>query len=177
MESKFHKLSDLGAGDFEHLNGDLTSHLEGTYSLLREWGASETLSDAGLFHAAYGTAGFNEIMVSLDRRNDISELLGQEVETLVYLYCACDRDFTYEQLVNGTSSFRNRFTGDIFELNIKQIKDLAELTVANELELVITGEDFRAKYGQELFQLFEGLKPYLSSDAISAYQSAMPEFA
>ncbi|MFT2112603.1 DUF6817 domain-containing protein [Marinomonas sp. 2405UD68-3] len=104
MESKFQKLSDLGAGDFEHLNGSLISHLEGTYSLLSEWDASETLCDAGLFHTAYGTADFNEVMVSLDRRKDISKLFGKEVEALVYLYFACDRYFTYKQYLEDKGS-------------------------------------------------------------------------
>jgi hypothetical protein len=154
MNTKFQTLNELGAGDFEHLNGSLTSHLEGTYSLLKKWGASESVCDAGLFHAAYGTAGFDETMVSLDRRSEISDLLGIEVEELVYLYCACDRDFTYENLVSGSAIYKNRFTGSIVKLNEDQARNLAEMTVANELELVITGEEFREKYGKELYQNF-----------------------
>ncbi|WP_019505465.1 DUF6817 domain-containing protein [Pleurocapsa sp. PCC 7319] len=177
MFSKFKYLSDLGAGDFEHLNGSLTSHLEGTYSLLKKWGCSEILCDAGLFHAAYGTAGFDETMVSLDRRSEISELLGEEVEELVYLYCACDREYTYGELIKGSGKYRNRFTSEIFPLEETQVRALAELTVANELELVITSEAFKAKYGKGLYQLFEGIQPYLSKNAKSEYQSAMPEYA
>jgi len=177
MNSKFQTLNNLGAGDFEHLNGSLTIHLDGTYSLLKNWGASDSVCDAGLFHAAYGTAGFDEAMVSLDRRTEISNLLGREVEELVYLYCACDRDFTYESLVSGAANYKNRFTGDIVKLNRVQARNLSEMTVANELELVIAGEEFREKYGKELYQLFEGLIPYISNSAKMAFQSTMPEFS
>lgn len=61
---KFIALQQFGAGDFQHLNGSLESHLKGTASLLARWGSGELLQTAGVFHAAYGTAGFDEKMVS-----------------------------------------------------------------------------------------------------------------
>lgn len=48
MEEKFRKLSELGAGDFEHIDGSLIDHLEGTKRLLVSWEASNILQDAGL---------------------------------------------------------------------------------------------------------------------------------
>nr|WP_017105461.1 MULTISPECIES: hypothetical protein [Vibrio] len=62
---KFVRLQELGAGDFQHLNGSLEAHLKGTEQVLINWGGSVLLQIAGLFHAAYGTAGFDENMVSL----------------------------------------------------------------------------------------------------------------
>ena len=86
--NKFETLQEMGAGDFQHLNGSLESHLKGTESVLRNWGSGELLQVAGLFHAAYGTAGFDENMVSLNQRQEIAHVIGEAEEELVYLYCS-----------------------------------------------------------------------------------------
>lgn len=176
MLAKFNQLQAFGAGDFEHLNGSLTAHLEETYRLLKQWGNPEATCDAGLFHAAYGTAGFEEAMVSLESRQKIKTILGEEVEELVYLYCACDREFTYQSLINGNTELRDRFTGKVKTLSQQQAKILAELTVANELELILASKAFYNQHGRGLFQLFEGLKPLLSAEAVKSYQNALTEF-
>lgn len=166
MNKKFEKLKSLGAGDFQHLNGSLETHLKGTESILSDWGASDVLKAAGLFHAAYGTAGFDENMVSLSQRQEISETIGGEAEELVYLYCSCDRDYVYPQFgVNEEIKFRDRFNGAITELPPEKIRLLCELTVANELELVYASDEFKEKYGPELFELFQRMRPYISSEA------------
>ncbi|GAL14629.1 hypothetical protein JCM19233_5641 [Vibrio astriarenae] len=46
---KFTMLQELGAGDFQHLNGSLEAHLKGTEQVLINWGSSELLQIAGLF--------------------------------------------------------------------------------------------------------------------------------
>lgn len=176
MNTHFESLKSLGAGDFQHLNGSLESHLIGTESLLANWQASQTVRTAGLFHAAYGTAGFDESMVSLAMRNDIAAIIGKEAEALVYLYCSCDRDYVFPQFGSKQPIlFRDRFTGLEFELSQEQLHQFCELTVANELELVLTSEDFKLKYGRELWNLFEGMTVYLSENARTAYKLALAD--
>lgn len=174
---KFDLLQQLGAGEFEHLNGSLEQHLTATAAILKRWGASATLQTAGLFHAAYGTAGFTDAMVSLTQRQRIAEVIGAEVEALVYLYCCCDRDFVFAQFsVSGTIEFKDRFTQTQFELSQEQLNAFCELTVANELELVYTSESFKHQYGQQLFNLFASMDAYLSEAARDAYQQALNKF-
>lgn len=178
MDKQFAKLESLGAGDFQHLNGSLEAHLKGTESILESWGADEILRAAGLFHAAYGTAGFDASMVSLSQRKEISAVIGNEAEALVYLYCSCDRDYVFPQF--GKSApirFKDRFDDSSFILSYEQANLFCELTVANELELVYTSNEFKRKYGSELWQLFESMENYLSSKAQIAYKSALAEFA
>lgn len=43
MDTKFKQLSELGAGDFAHINGNLIDHLRGTEDLLYSWSASKVL--------------------------------------------------------------------------------------------------------------------------------------
>ena len=105
MKRKLQELANLGAGEFEHLDGTLVDHLMGTMELLKEWGAVSELQDAGLFHAAYGTAGFDECMISLERRRDIAKIIGTKSEEIVYEYCACDRNIFSQGLVKNKDQY------------------------------------------------------------------------
>jgi hypothetical protein len=170
MDSKFEALKGLGAGEFEHLNGSLIQHLNSTTELLEKWGASTDLSDAGLYHAAYGTTGFDTQIVNLDMRSQIAEIIGIAAESIVYLYCSCDRDFVFTNIENDTPiQFRDRFTYTEFILAPKQAKEFCELTVANEMELVLSSTKFKEQHGEGLFQLFGKMECDLSSSAISSY--------
>ncbi len=177
-DAKFKALEALGAGEFAHLNGSLITHLTGTYDLLTAWGAAEYVCDAGLFHAAYGTAGFEDNMVSLDKRGEIAQVIGVEAEALVYLYCSCDRDYVFERTIGKKPmAFKDRFTGECFVLDEVQAHAFCELTVANELELVVNSEAFAKHYGAELYILFKNIEHYLCDAAISAYRASLAGYS
>jgi hypothetical protein len=174
MDKHFDVLKSLGAGDFQHLNGDLETHLKNTAEILRCWGASELLQRAGLFHAAYGTAGFSQSMVSITQRKSIANTIGEKEEALVYLYCSCDRDFVFPQFgLSDTIDFRDRFTGLTRHLTLHDTVLFCELTVANELELIYSSNKFKQTYGGALYDLFSRMKVYLSEPAIGAFESAL----
>lgn len=169
MKSKFQKLANLGAGEFEHLDGTLIDHLMNTMELLKEWGAISELQDAGLFHAAYGTAGFDERMISLERRRDIAKIIGIKSEEIVYEYCACDRSIFFSRLGNEqTPVFKNRFSGEEYYLSDEMLTMFCELTAANEVEISIDNSRFKAEYGPALNELFLKMAPYLSNDVKAA---------
>jgi len=163
MQDKFKALQALGAGEFAHLHGPLIEHLQQTYALILQWEGSKALADAGLYHAAYGTDGFPDNMLPVEQRQKVAEIIGEQAEEIVYLYCACDRDYVNSRLTPGKPiQFRDRFTGQSFEFSQQQSKDFCELTVANELQLVISSEDFKQKYGAELKDLFLNMLEYLT---------------
>lgn len=163
MKEKFQQLAELGARDFAHVNGTLIEHLEGTSQLLEKWGASAELQDAGLYHAAYGTAGFEETLVSTDQRDQIAAIIGDAAEEIVYQYCACDRkDFFSKIGASSNPEFRNRFTGESYYLAEGMLKDFCELTAANEIEIARSNEYFLKQYGPDLNQLFTKMAPYLT---------------
>lgn len=162
-ETKWHKLFQLGAEGFEHMDGSLMDHLNGTRTLLREWSASRALQDAGLYHAAYGTAGFDESLVSVQQRGEIAKIIGEKSEELVYQYCACDRDDFFSKVgVEKNPEFLNRFTGQRYYLSEDLLKQFCELTAANETEIAMGNAGFMRKYGEELRVLFQNMQPYLS---------------
>lgn len=162
----FQALQRLGAGEFAHLNGTLAEHLHGTAALLSEWGADAILCRAGLFHAAYGTAGFAQAMAPLSLRPHIAELLGADAERLVYLYCCCDRQVFYPRI--GTDKqhrLPDRFTGGELDLDARSLRALCELTAANESQIGAVSQNFRHQYGLALLELFRRMDDLLSTPA------------
>ncbi len=174
LNNKFAKLRNLGAGDFRHLDGTLLDHLAGTRELLSKWGASQTLQDAGLYHAAYGTAGFDEQMVSLSQRASVAAVIGTVAEQIVYQYCACDREYFWPQFgLAKTLEFRDRFTNEFYILDDSRIRSHCELTVANELEIACGNPAFIAEHGNQLKRLFEEMLPHLTRRATTEFRSIL----
>ena len=176
MDSRFRLLASLNAGDFQHLNGSLENHLKRTSEILKKWWASDLLQTAGLFHAAYGTANFDQNMVSLKQRKAIAQAIGEDEEALVYLYCACDREFVFPQFGNqNLIIFKDRFNQHQFQLSVKNTLLFCELTAANELELIYASEVFKQEHGKGLFDLFNRMQPFLSENARNAFRDALAD--
>jgi hypothetical protein len=126
------------ATSISHRNGTLLDHLLATEALLRSWGSTETLSRAGLCHAAYGTDGFAPHLLSWRRRPDLAALVGADVEKTVYFYAACDRSVLYPQLPGaGPVHCRDRFLDTTLVPSAAQLTDFVDLTLANELEIAL----------------------------------------
>lgn len=174
MDKKFSRLSDLGVGDFEHLDGSLADHLKGTQELLSSWSASFILQDAGLFHAVYGTAGFEESLISKSKRYEIAKIIGVKSEGIVYQYCACDREFFFPQIgVSEKPEFKNRFTGESYFLGPEMMRNFCELTVANEIEIARGNPPFIREHGEGLRCLFSRMSPYLSEAAQTSVEAIL----
>ena len=168
-DSPLDKLKQLGVEQFEHIDGSLIEHLMGTCHLLKQWQAEPCLQYAGLYHAVYGTTGFDEQIVAQNQREIIIDIIGVRAETLVYRYCAADRMDFYEQVnQHKISALKNRFTHEEYELDDVFLRDFCELTVANEVEIAVGNEAFVAQHGAYLYNLFNNMQPYLSEGAIRA---------
>lgn len=169
QQDPFTALSALGAGEFSHLNGSLEQHLSAVRALLESWGADKTLCDAGLYHAAYGTAGFTAAMVSPNQRSKIAHIIGDCSEGIVYRYCSCDRSIVWPQIGKAeTVQFHNRFTTSYDPINNEELRQFCELTCANEIEIAISDEVFVERAGGYLGALFRGWSDYLSKSALRA---------
>jgi hypothetical protein len=177
MDTKITLLKKLGSHNLQAQNGWLIDHLIGTYEQLKKWGADETLCDAGLFHAAYGTFDYDQKLIDVSRRHELATLIGKEVESIVYTYCACNRDKTYPNLKNRVVLFSDRFDNQTRYLTTSQLHNFCELTVANQLELATSNDSFRRQRGQDLYNQFEQMSPYISKEAIAAYRDTLQEVA
>jgi hypothetical protein len=163
-------LRERGAGRLPHPGGTLHAHLTRVAALLEEWGADEELQAAGLCHAAYGTDGYASALLGLDERPVLRDLIGARAESLVYLYASCDRAAVYPRLGNdGPVPFLNRFSGATRTPPEREIRAFAELTAANELDVVRHHPVVAAEYGPGLLWLFAATRPRLSDAAWLAW--------
>src|SRR5205085_10859501 len=82
----------LNTDDMPHTERSLFDHLLGTRQLLVEWGVRPALCDAGLFHSIYSTEHYEQQALPLARRGEVRELIGDEAESLVWLFCMLRRE-------------------------------------------------------------------------------------
>ncbi|MFD9893043.1 DUF6817 domain-containing protein [Amycolatopsis sp. NPDC059027] len=157
-------LERYGAAEIEHPGGTLLAHLLRVEERLARWEARPALRLAGLCHAAYGTDGFPTALMPLGRRAELAEAVGAEAEALVYLYGACDRSASYPRLAEG-APMTDRFSAEEFVPTKEQRRDFAELTAANELDLVFASADFARQAGAGILALLTRFRPLLGDHA------------
>jgi uncharacterized protein (TIGR00369 family) len=168
-------LTARGTGEIAHPGGTLLAHLRRVHRLVEQWGARPAVRLAALCHAFYGTDGFATALGEVTRRDDLSAIIGEEAERLVYFYAACDRAFSYPRLTDADGGFKNRFTGTVWCPPPRLRRDFAEITVANELDIAIADPDFRARYGRELLDQFTPWQELLSDPAWQAVRRVLPD--
>jgi catechol 2,3-dioxygenase-like lactoylglutathione lyase family enzyme len=162
-------LLSCGAAQLAHPGGSLYEHVRRVADLLRDWGAGQVVQAAGLCHACYGTDGYDHPLLDVGQRGKLAELIGPGAESLVYLYASCDRGAVYPGLAGtGPVPFRDRFTGRTFTPPEPRIRAFAELTAANELDLVRHSPELAARHEAGLLDLFTRVRRLLSDAAWDA---------
>ncbi|WP_026341620.1 DUF6817 domain-containing protein [Actinomadura atramentaria] len=159
-------LAERGARDVPHPGGTLAVHLDRVNALLADWGAGPALRLAGLCHAFYGTDGFPRTLGGLDQRDVLAAAIGHDAEAIVRFYAGVDRAFSYPRLLDGT--VRDRFTGEVLHPPHALRCDFAELTAANEIDVLRHDADLRTRHGAALRELFTAWFPLLSPQAQAA---------
>jgi uncharacterized protein (TIGR00369 family) len=167
-------LAARGAHEMPHPGGTLLAHLERVHALLAEWGARPVVRLAGLCHAYYGTDGFPAALGDIAQRGELAAMIGEEAERLVYFYASCDRRFSYPHLGDPEGPFKDRFTGTALFPPLPLRRDFADLTAANELDIMQINSDLRAQHGPGLLRLFTSWRKLLSDPAWRAVQMTLP---
>ena len=135
LENRLRFLRGANTEGMPHSGRALFDHLLGTRQVLVEWGARPALCDAGLFHSIYGTEHFEPTAVPLTRRDEVRQLIGEEAESLVWLYSMMRRDQFFQDLGKDRNpSVQHRETGEQIALSGTQHQDLLTLLLANSLE-------------------------------------------
>jgi hypothetical protein len=162
------RLHALGAGAFAHVNGTLEAHLLGTERLLRGFGNDEAVCLAGLYHAVYGTDGITgTLLAPVDaERRSIAALIGDEAESLAYLYGACDRERFHPRIGSPSQQlFADRFSNANYRIDEAWLHAFCEITIANEIELARANSRFTARHARELAELFARMRPLVTEAA------------
>jgi hypothetical protein len=135
LENRLRFLREANTETMPHSDCGLFDHLLGTRQLLVEWGSRPALCDAGLFHSIYGTEHYEQKALPLTRRDEVRQLIGDEAESLVWLFCMMCRGTFFENLGRDQNpSVQNRLTGEQIPLTGTQHQDLVTLLFANSLE-------------------------------------------
>src|SRR5215207_7285177 len=135
LEERLRFLRGANTEGMPHSGRGLFDHLLGTRQLLLEWEARPALCDAGLFHSIYSTEHFEQTAVPLTRRDEVRQLIGDEAESLVWLFCMMRRETLYQNLHKGRDfSVQHRLTGEWIPLTEDQFHDLITMSFANCLE-------------------------------------------
>jgi hypothetical protein len=150
-----------GAGDIEHPGGTLAAHLERVQRRLAVLGLAEHVQLAGRAHAVYGTAGFDVRLLSPDERPLLAAVIGSRAEELVHRYGACDRGRTWPELAT-TRQVHDRHTGTAEALAVDELRDFADLSLVNELDVAEHAPGFLAEHGGYFRRLTEEWSPVLS---------------
>ena len=136
LEKRLRFLRKVGTEHMPHTESGLFDHLLGTRRLLVEWEARPALCDAGLFHSVYGTECYELKAVPLTMRNEVKQLIGDEAESLAWLFCMMRRETLFDQNLHKDREFsvQHRLTGEWIPLTEDQFHDLITMTLANCLE-------------------------------------------
>jgi hypothetical protein len=165
-------LRSRGAETVGHPGGTLGAHLERVQHRLARLGARPALQLAARAHGVYGTDGFDVRLLQLDERPLLAGVIGTEAERLAYRYGACDRSGTWDDLP-ARRSIRDRFTGDDERLTCADLRDFADLSVVNELDVAEHAPGFVADHGDYLRRLTAAWTPLLSpavaADAVRVF--------
>lgn len=167
-----HFLADAGAARTDHPGGTLLDHLRRTATTLEQWGTPDWVVDAGRVHAAYGTDGFPHAMpgASRDRLLDVT---GHRAERLVHLYATADRAQSYPTFTGETPAVVDRRTRERTALDRETLRALAELTVANELDVFAHSPELLARHGTRTATVFRSWKPLVGARAGAALDAWM----
>mgnify|MGYP005854538667 CR=1 FL=1 len=86
------RLKSPGVLEFAHGRGTFYSHLAGTFSILKAWGQPEDICLLGMTHTAYGGDLFQFFLWdSLNDRESLQSLIGNDAEALTYLFGTINR--------------------------------------------------------------------------------------
>ena len=135
LENRLRFLRKASTEQMPHSEVGLFDHLLGTRRLLVEWKARPALCDAGLFHSVYSTDQYELKAIPLSMRDEVRQLIGDEAESLVWLFCMMRRETLYQNLhKNSDLSVQHRLTGEWIPLTEGQFHDLITMSFANCLE-------------------------------------------
>lgn len=163
-------LREHDAHRIEHPGGLLLDHLVRTARLLASWRARPVLVAAGLCHAAYGTAGFTRSFLRTDQRTLLAQHIGISAEAIVYAYGCSDRLPSSASLA---PRLRDRFTGQTVPICVQLQRDLAELTCANELDVLHECGGLERVDRAAIVGSLAATRPLLSPRAANALSGAL----
>lgn len=155
-------LRKLGARKIRHSGTTFYAHLLGTAELLTQWDQNDHVIKAGLYHSIYGTEYFKQGLIQVTERNKIVELLGNEAEELVYLFCYLKRASVYTSIEKKAPYSVVLLDDRVVEVSENTLRHLVAMIWANALEQAkrtTLTHDSKRKSRRSLGRSFDFLPP------------------
>lgn len=164
-------LRELGAHRTPHSRGTLLEHLRGTRSLLERWGNPPRVCRAGLFHSIYGTYVFEARCASLDERDRVRAVIGEDAEELAYLFCVTDRRGLFSGPLAAWNVLRDVVHDRRLRVAHERLAELVEIEVANVVDQLPRRSRTKALRAVEHYgEAFERRAECLSEGAVEAFR-------
>ena len=161
-------LRKAGAARLSHAGGrQLLEHLQGTWTVLRQWGQGPRLCRAGLFHSCYSTYAYPHRLFKLEARDTVRKLIGAESERIAYHFCTIDRARLVAAFLAAGSVPQDGLRAEDFrthrpELLPKELAiDLLVLHLANLAEQPSGADGRPSRWLSRFSQLGRLLRPHL----------------
>ena len=153
MKTMTEYIARLGAATIPHSRTTYLAHAVGVYKLMKSWDAADELCRAAIFHSIYGTEGFQDFTLPLDRRQELRELIGDRAELLAYANCAMDRSSFFELVGKRQDRYliEDRLSSQQIDLSNEEFEDLMCLHLCDFLEQVQRSEGWDSR--REEFQI------------------------
>ena len=171
MDAKERFLIEHEAIARSHSSRTLFDHLVGTRALLIDWSVETSISDAGLFHAVYGTESFPTAMVTTHLRGDVQTVIGCEAEFLAHAFGVMTKQSFYANLDQSDGyHVISRLDGDEIPVSDTQLNALCHISVANWLEQrPRVGSEHRFIRAIEFRKMLDRLNPRARAALATAY--------
>ena len=153
----------------------LIDHLEATYNLLKEWGNSEAICLAGLFHSIYGTKDYLVSSAGFSKREYIRQIIGNPAEEWVYLFCVTDRKVYSSHIGKNEIVLKDTFSNKDQLISEATLAALIEIDSANELEQIPDLNNMQEIIVEFIKDRVEAGKPCLSANAYNAWQEVFQQ--
>ena len=181
MPATFQELTDflvnLGIEQIAHTQKNYLAHLISVYKWMQAAGCEEDLCRAGLFHSIYGTEKFQGFKLPFSRRDELARLIGSRAERLAYWNCVMDRasldeliernaaNSTGEAVSDEPQLLRNRETGELMPLSLRELDDLCCVHLFDWLE-----QAPRSRFGWDYRRTsYRRMAERLGGQALAAY--------
>ena len=146
-------LRERGAETIEHPGGTLYAHLARVHERLADLGHGPDVCLAGLAHAAYGTDGFDRILLDPADREPLRALVGERAEHLVHVYGGCDRSRTWDGF-GESRQVVDRWSGQATVLPDELATGFADLSIVNELDVSEQDRGIAQRHGAYFRRVF-----------------------
>ncbi|MGI0120437.1 DUF6817 domain-containing protein [Zooshikella sp. RANM57] len=119
-----------------HKGRTYLGHSTRVYICMKGWGCADHICDAAFFQSVYGTQTWQRKVLPIEQRSELTDLIGEKAERLVFTSCFMERGSFYEQLQDNKKTFPliHRINGELITLTQHEYDELATIQLADFLQ-------------------------------------------